>query len=154
MLYYTNIDFIRESNKIEGIRREPTQAEIETFEEFLQLPSITLASLKKFVKVYQPNAVLRNKAGLNVRVGTYIPPKGGPHITEELKKILESANAGKYAMMETYAVHHLYESLHPFTDGNGRSGRMLWRWMMREAPLGFLHHWYYQSLAFNDRREK
>lgn len=30
---------------------------------------------------------------------------------------------------------------------HGRSGRMLWMWMMREAPLGFLHTWYYQSLS-------
>ena len=48
-----------------------------------------------------------------------------------------------------YVLHCRYESLHPFTDGNGRSGRALWLWMMggiEEAPLGFLHTWYYQSL--------
>ena len=46
-----------------------------------------------------------------------------------------------------------YETLHPFMDGNGRSGRILWAWQMIEhniAPglsLGFLHAYYYQTLA-------
>ena len=38
-------------------------------------------------------------------------------------------------------------SNHPFTDGNGRSGRALWLWQMNNhAPFGFLHTFYYQTL--------
>lgn len=48
-----------------------------------------------------------------------------------------------------YRCHVVYETLHPFTDGNGRSGRAVWLrqmgWIVR-APLGFLHHFYYQTL--------
>lgn len=38
------------------------------------------------------------------------------------------------------------ELLHPLTDCNGCSGRILWMWMTREAPLGFLHTFHYRAL--------
>lgn len=142
------IDFVRESNKIEGILREPTDAEVTMLGTFIFKSKITIDDLQDFVEVYQPNAVLRRRAGLDVRVGTHYPPKGGPEIVTELTRILQ--NAG---VEPAYCTHHYYETLHPFTDGNGRSGRALWLWRMRVGGeldraliLGFLHSWYYQSL--------
>jgi len=52
-----------------------------------------------------------------------------------------------YDRTHAFEVHLDYEHLHPFTDGNGRSARMLWAWQMREFPLGFLHTFYYQALS-------
>ena len=47
--------------------------------------------------------------------------------------------------------HQRYETLHPFMDGNGRSGRALWAWQRLqrgESPfaLGFLWAYYYETL--------
>lgn len=91
---------------------------------------------------------------MNVRVGNYYPPVGGIAIVTRLIDILQDAQFSTHdssfglrgLQSLAYETHQRYEKLHPFTDGNGRSGRMLWMWMMRKAPLGFLHTWYYQSL--------
>ena len=135
------IDFIRESNRIEGIHRDPTEAEVAECDRFMALRRITVDDCVAFTKVYQPDARLRISDWMNVRVGKYKPPRGGAAILYKLQDILD--NLKKY---KPYANHVAFERLHPFTDCNGRLGRMIWMWQMRSAPLGFLHHFYYQSL--------
>ena len=149
----TLTEFVAESNRIEGITRPPTEAEIQEAARFSALKSATIADLEQFVAVYQPGARLRNQIGLDVRVGWHLAPRGGSNITVTLNNILAGANTGGISPFYT---HECYEHLHPFMDGNGRSGRMLWLWqMLREGwspKLGFLHHWYYQTLdAFHAR---
>lgn len=138
-------DFVKESNSIESIYREPTHAEIDEHNRFINLCGVTVGDIRHFVSVYQPNAKIRDTQGMNVHVGNYFPPEGGYYVVATLKEILAF-------MDETspYQTHVRYEKLHPFTDGNGRSGRVLWAWHMKQLSkpitLGFLHHFYYQSL--------
>lgn len=141
----STLDFVLESNRIEGIHRHPIVAEIEEHNRFVALPVITVAALEQFVSVYQPDAKLRTDPDVVVSVGGHIPPAGGMGVVYALEKLLENIES-----MTPYQAHVAYEKLHPFTDGNGRSGRALWAWHMvetlREYPLGFLHHFYYQVL--------
>ena len=143
MIKFTLEDFVRESNRIERILRDPTEAEINAHKEFLDLSSPMVHDMEKFVSVVQPDAVIRSKPGLDVVVGLYSPPRGSPYIVDELEHILLD-------VPDAYEQHVAYETLHPFTDGNGRSGRVLWLWGMggiERVPLGFLHTFYYQTLS-------
>lgn len=150
------LDFIRESNRIEGIHREPRRPEIQAHERFLKLAEVTAADLEEFVSVVAA-APLRDVYGRDVRVGRHIPPSGGPEIREELDKLLAEFNAVHY---ETpWAMHVRYEKLHPFIDGNGRSGRVLWAWhrLQQGRPpfeLPFLHSAYYEALDQDQAAER
>lgn len=143
----TALEFIEESNRIEGIHRAPTKAEVEEFGRFMSLTEVTVDELVKFVSTYQQNAKIRDRPGLDVRVGKYFPPAGGIEIKRALERLLINANSDNTASF-AYTTHLRYEDLHPFTDCNGRSGRMLWAWQMGwdNLSLGFLHKWYYMSL--------
>lgn len=141
--------FVRESNRIEGILRDPTDAEVRATGWFLERAQVALGDLDTLVSTLQPCSTLRRFPGMDVRVGNHLPPPGGQSVVNELCSILDHANGNT---AHPYRVHCWYETLHPFMDGNGRSGRALWAWQMLKfkyhpgIQLGFLHEWYYQSL--------
>jgi Fic/DOC family protein len=145
-------EFVRESNRIEGILRSPNSTEVDSLVAFLRLKELHLMDVAILVSAFQPGAVIRDRIGLDVRIGAHIPPRGGPYIGTELSALLSDAAINR---RHAYLIHHDYETLHPFMDGNGRSGRALWLWQMirfgnhqRVLARGFLHSWYYQSLQF------
>lgn len=145
-------DFVAESNRIEGINRPPTRNEVMCTIMFVELDVIKIDDVKELVQIYAPGHLLRDKPGLNVRIGESIAPAGGPDIQPWLQSILQNLTD-----RDPYWTHVAYELLHPFTDGNGRSGRAIWLWQMLRrggAPLGFLHTFYYQVLAAQDRGSK
>lgn len=139
--------FLRESLKIEGIDRAPSKDEIGATDAFLMTKALTARSMETLVEIYQPGARLREKPGMNVRIGIYYPPVGSPEIRLALERLLQEIQAG----LNIWEVHMQYERLHPFMDGNGRSGRALWLWqwvnqVQRPVPESFLHMFYYQTL--------
>lgn len=141
--------FVSESNRIEGIKRAPTKVELQAHADFLALEMPRLGDVSAFVKAVAGRTI-RNQFGMDVRVGNHVPPRGGPEIVDALMDILDRISGHE----NPWSAHVAYETLHPFMDGNGRSGRVLWLWQMlhqQEAPwalrTGFLHLFYYQTLS-------
>jgi Fic family protein len=138
--------FITESNFIEGITRKPTQDEIDMHVKFLSSEEVTMELLQDFVNVYQPTAQIRYIIGMNVRVGSYIAPPGGREVVQGLDNILQKINL----IEDPYNTHLDFETLHPYTDCNGRLGRVIWAWGMYNMTGifmdRFLQVFYYQTL--------
>jgi hypothetical protein len=143
---YTLEDFVRESNRIEGIARNPTGDEIDATAAFINLAFPATADVEAFVATIAPGHRLRDKHGLDVRVGNHIAPRGCPEIRTALDTLMARVADGADSY-HPWQAHIDYETLHPFTDGNGRSGRAIWLWQMQAAPIGFLHQFYYQTLS-------
>ena len=159
-------DFIVQSNAIERIYRVPTEGEIKAAKNFLSKDELTVDDFVHFVNEYAPGKKLRSEKHLNVRIGDHLPMQGGIALVIELEKLIDKANnvskdyyqcihkpEGVPKFISVFEIHAHYEHIHPFMDGNGRSGRMLWYWLMKKcnlymAPLGFTQTWYYHSLDY------
>jgi hypothetical protein len=144
-------DFVRESNAIEGITRRPTAGELAAAALFMESPA-TIGALCAVQAAFAPGRPLRDRAGMDVRVGRHVPPPGGSHIPQRLRALLRDMGD------DPWETHCRFEGLHPYMDGNGRTGRILWarhmRWLGRDPlALPFLHTWYYQTLEHVEARD-
>lgn len=143
------------SNNIEGVfDLGKHEAHADAIYDLLAAPALTIRAVEQFVATVEPGAVLRDRPGLNVVIGNHRPPVGGPDIAGMLADVLHVVNEN---ILSPWEAHVKYETLHPFTDCNGRSGRAVWAWHMhRHYSNPFLeingnrcdplHLMYYQAL--------
>lgn len=146
--------FILESNMIENEFPDIGEPMIQLYRNFINYPLMTVTALNAFVITICPKkGKIRDNFGMDVMVGHHIAPPGSPNMPNILDDHLKSC-----PRRTPYENHLRYENLHPYLDGNGRSGRALW--LREEYQLNgntvprrsFLHQFYYDTLANQETR--
>ena len=159
----TLVKFIIESEAIENrdwntFTKSYKNDLINEYLRFLSLDSVQVEDLQKFVRLTADAPLRESTAVPNVQVHDHVCPPSGPWIRESLNTLLDT-------IMSPVNTHLEYLRLHPFVDGNGRSGRVFLFWHVLQTDdaawflkalesLSFLQVWYYMTLMDNDRKAK
>ncbi len=102
------------------------------FDDLHQREAITCNTLVEMFRILKnrddgfrrlPGTALENNAGNIV----YVPPQHPDQIEAHMRKLEAYINSADELdpLIRMAIIHHQFESIHPFPDGNGRIGRML-----------------------------
>lgn len=76
--------------------------------------------------VRQTQVLIGPYRGCSIREGTYVPPPPGEALSAGLAAWEDWINTSPaHEIVKVALGHYQFEALHPFTDGNGRIGRLL-----------------------------
>lgn len=124
--------YITESNAIEGIFDEAEVAQSLKAWHFLQeqteISHAVICQIQRIITQNQDNlndkqrGYYRSHSGTEVTVGGRHAP-AAIMVDDLMRGWLE-----EMAQMSPLIAHIRFESIHPFTDGNGRTGRMIYWW--------------------------
>src|SRR5579872_6330657 len=126
-------DFIRESNAIEGVYDEDSFKQAKFAYEYL----MTQSEMTPFVILKTHKILMLNQSSLMPDEKGYfrkMPVWVGGRQGSDWKSIPTTMKEWCAGIMSTNPTHDwktmhvLYENIHPFVDGNGRTGRMFMNW--------------------------
>ena len=102
----------------DNIRNHNRTLSTNLFEELFQLIKQSQAGIRK-----TPGTKLANGKGVVV----YTPPEGEDILRDKLANLERFiyAEDGIDPLIKLAVIHYQFEAIHPFTDGNGRTGRIL-----------------------------
>jgi Fic family protein len=90
---------------------------------------------------------------IRVRVGLYIPPPP-EEVSALMFDLLEWWNSDSLLLppvLSSAIVHHRFEAIHPFADGNGRTGRALALWDLYRRGFDSHHIFSVDEFYWEDR---
>jgi Fic family protein len=137
----TTNDALFQAFAAQGGQIDPAVKEVLHYNEalwhgFNLLKKRKLLTTNLFIEVFQ--TIKRNNSGIRNTPGTkianvtsgkplYTPPEGAQIIREKLKNLEEYIHDQDSVdpLIKLAVIHYQFESIHPFTDGNGRTGRIL-----------------------------
>lgn len=131
------------------------------FEEIKKKPILTtnlFISIMRIIKENQsgirslPGTQLKNPATGEI---IYTPPEGENLIREKLKslEVFINENINIDPLIKLALVHYQFEAIHPFFDGNGRTGRIILLLYLKLCGLIDLPSLYLSGYILNNRSE-
>lgn len=140
-------EFVQHSNYIEGLSdpKHHDQSMV-AWDYLMGLDYVTDAAVKKLQKLItltqndlRPDwrGYYRNQSGVEVTVGGRICPKAREIPGMMTAWLIKANNEPEWKID-----HVAFEKIHPFADGNGRTGRMLMNWqrIVKEGlPILIIH---------------
>ena len=122
-----------------------------------QRSAITNAEVLKLHRIMAGEVMDQGTAGqyrtIGVRVGKYVAPRP-ERVKPMMSDLLEWWNkqAAKISpILSSAIVHHQFETIHPFADGNGRAGRMLALWELYRRGFDSHHIFSVDEFYWEDR---
>ena len=88
-----------------------------------------------------------------VRVGNHIPPPPDD-VSDLMRELLDWWNTGAQSVspvLSSAILHHRFESIHPFADGNGRTGRAIALWELYRRGFDTHHIFSVDEYYWEDR---
>jgi len=104
------------------------------YEGFKKIKERDLLSMNDIITLQQ--ILVQNNAGMRKLPGTtlandktgeiiYTPPQSGEAINSLTTNLVKYLNDDEVTLIKMAVLHYQFESIHPFYDGNGRTGRIL-----------------------------
>ena len=126
-------------------------------EKHLTKKAITHREVLKLHAIIGSKVMDQGQAGryrdIHVRVGRYMPP--APELVSGLMaELLDWWNnhAGQWSpVISSAIIHHQFEDIHPFADGNGRTGRALALWELYRRGFDTHHIFSVDEFYWQDR---
>ncbi|MDP2600448.1 MAG: Fic family protein [Deltaproteobacteria bacterium] len=120
--------------------------------------NISEKDLLKLHKIISFEVMDQGSAGafrkIEVRVGNYFPPK--PDSVRELTRGLLAwwnEESSKWSpVISSAIIHYRFEAIHPFADGNGRTGRALALWELYKRGFDTHHIFSVDEFYWEDRQ--
>jgi Fic family protein len=141
------IEWIRESNLIEGVDEpEEDRRSLRAWNWLIKQPFITLDILLTLHRKIMRKKLGREAGHLRT-CNVYVGNRTCPHY-EQVPQLLHYWLHGSAKTDSPERAHVEFEKIHPFVDGNGRTGRMIMNWQRVHnnlEPLCILadHRWAY-----------
>ncbi|OGQ45178.1 MAG: hypothetical protein A3H42_02355 [Deltaproteobacteria bacterium RIFCSPLOWO2_02_FULL_46_8] len=114
--------------------------------------------LFKLHKIISTDVMDQGKAGefrkISVRVGNYFPPEPDvvPQLTGELLDWRNKSSSKWSPIISSAIIHYQFEAIHPFGDGNGRTGRALALWELYRRGFDTHHIFSTDEFYWEDRQ--
>jgi Fic family protein len=118
---------------------------------------VTGAGVLKLHRIIAGEVMDQGTAGryrtVRVRVGSYVAPhpEDVPDMMFDLLDWWNKGSAKISPVLSSAILHHRFETIHPFADGNGRTGRMLALWELYRRGFDGHHIFSVDEFYWEDR---